>query len=74
MPRLYMGEPLRHGLGLGVHQLQLIAGFNHNGGVRLRAYAQPVNTRWRWQGAVGFYTHLKALLMKRIDQLVVQLQ
>lgn len=68
------GEFLRHRARLRVNELQLVAGELLEGGTRLGAHAEPVNSRWRDHCAVGLDRDLEPALLQRVNERFVELQ
>src|ERR1700722_13064951 len=59
---------------LRVHQLQLVAGVEHELGVRLWRHADPIDAWWRELCAVGLDGDLDARGVERVDKWRVELQ
>src|ERR1700722_6651294 len=59
---------------LRVHQLQLVAGVEHELGVRLWRHADPIDAWWRELRAVGLDGDLDARGVERVDKRRVELQ
>ena len=59
---------------LRIHKLQLLPPLLNNGGLSLRTDADPVDSGWRWKGAISFQRNAEATGVKRLDQRFVDLK